>query len=158
MIRPSLGHLGRVPLKATLLALVALGALAAFALGAQPVAGGHYKGHIDNSPVNTAISFRVSGNGAKVRNLKTKLDPVFGGSECGGTTPSVTQTSKPADISRRNSFRGVIHYTYPGSGGTHGKAIVHGKFRRNGRERGTVKASFHNSACDGTATYSTKVH
>src|SRR5438477_13141694 len=132
------------------------GALAALALAGQPVAGDHYKGHIQNPPVNTAISFKVSPNGTKVRHLKTRLDPVFGGQACGGTTASVTQTSKPARISGRGIFGGVIHYTYPASGGTHGKAIVHGKFRSHRRERGTVTATFHNSHCDGSAPYSTK--
>jgi hypothetical protein len=157
MLRRRVRHRSRLSLVAAALALGALGVAAAFALAAHPVGGAKYKGHIKNEPVNTKIKFKVSNDGDTVKRLRTKLDPIFNDEVCGGVTPSVTQESDPAHISRKGKFRGVIHYTYPESGGTKGKAIVKGKFRRNGRERGKVIASFNNPDCDGTARYSTKV-
>ena len=130
--------------------------MAAVALAAHPVGGAKYKGHIENNPVNTKISFKVSGNGTEVRDLKTKLDPIFNAAECGGTTSSVTQESSPAHISGKGKFRGVIHYTYPDSGGTHGKAIVKGRFHSDGTEGGKVIATFNNPDCNGKGHYSTK--
>jgi hypothetical protein len=149
-------HRSRLRVGAAAIALGALGVMAAVALAANPVSGAKYKGHIENNPVNTKISFKVSGNGTKVRHLKTKLDPIFNAAQCGGTTSSVTQKSKPAHISGKGKFRGVIRYTYPDSGGTHGKAIVKGRFHSNGTEGGKVIATFHNPDCNGTGHYSTK--
>jgi hypothetical protein len=156
MSRRSTGRRPRLPLGAAALALVALCATAALALAAHPVNGGRYKGQIENSPVNTKISFKVNRSGTKVHHLKTKLDPIFNNDVCGGVTPSVTQESNPARISRRGKFRGVIHYTYPESGDAHGKAIVKGKFHRHGKEDGKVIARFENPDCNGSAPYSTK--
>jgi hypothetical protein len=151
-------HRTRLRIGAAAIALGALGATAALALAAHPVNGAHYKGHIENHPVNTKISFDVSNDGTKVRHLKTKLDPIFNDQVCGGVTPSVTQKSDPAHISHRGKFRGVIHYTYPESGGTHGKAIVKGRFHGDGSEGGRVIATFHNPDCNGSAHYSTQPH
>ena len=70
-------HRSRLRVGAAAIALGALGVMAAVALAANPVSGAKYKGHIENNPVNTKISFKVSGNGTEVRHLKTKLDPIF---------------------------------------------------------------------------------
>lgn len=156
MLRRSVRHRSRLPVGAIALAIGALCATAALALAAQPVDGGHYKGQLDNPPVNTKISFKVSNNGNEVRRLKTKADPVFLSSGCDETTPDVTQESDPAHISHKGKFRGVIHYTYPGFD-THAKAVVKGKFHRHGRESGKLIATFPaNPTCNGTAHYSTK--
>jgi hypothetical protein len=151
-------HRSRLRVGAAAIALGALCGTAALAFAAHPVEGGHYKGHIDNPPVKTKISFKVSNDGTKVRDLKTKLDPIFNANVCGGVTQSVTQESDAAHISRKGKFRGVIHYTYPDSGGTHGKAIVKGRFLRNGTEGGKVIATFNNPDCNGSGHYSTKAH
>jgi hypothetical protein len=129
----------------------------AVAMAAHPVSGGHYKGKIQNSPINTVIKFKVSNDGTTVKRLRTKLDPVFNADVCGGVTQSVEQESDPAHISRRGKFRGKINYTYPDSGNTKGKAIVKGKFRRHHRATGKVKATFNNPDCNGTAHFQTKV-
>jgi hypothetical protein len=143
-------------LGAATLGLGALCATAAIALAAHPVGGGHYKGHIQNSPVNTKIKFKVSQNGQEVRALKTKADPVFFGEGCDEVTPDVEQESDPAHISHKGKFRGVITYTYPGFPDDPAKAVVKGKFHRHGHESGKVIATFPNEACNGTAHYSTK--
>jgi hypothetical protein len=146
----------RIPLTTAILAAALVLGGVAVVLAAHPVEGAKYKGKIKNDPVNTKISFEVSGNGEKVRDLKTKLDPIFNDAVCGGVTPSVTQGSNPANISRKGKFRGKIIYTYPDSG-TFAQAIVKGKFRRHGRATGKVTASFPNTDCDGEARFSTKV-
>ncbi len=147
----------RVPLTAAMLTAAALLGAAAVVLAAHPVEGAKYKGQIENDPVNTKISFKVSNNGNEVRKLKTKADPVFFSDGCNEVTPEVEQESDPADISRKGKFRGVIHYTYT-EFGTHAKAVVEGRFHRNGKEGGTVEATFPaNHDCDGTAHYSTEV-
>lgn len=153
----SIRHRVHAPLMAGVLALAGLLATAAMVMAGQPVGGGHYKGNIDNGSVHTKISFRVSNDGNEVRRLKTKLDPIFHNNVCGGVTPSVTQESNPAHISNQGKFRGVIHYTYPESGGTKGKAVVTGKFRSHGREDGKVTATFANPDCNGSGGYSTEV-
>jgi hypothetical protein len=145
-----------VPLAATALIAAGLLGAAAVVLAAHPVGGAKYKGQIANDPVNTKISFKVSDNGTKVRKLKTKADPVFFSDGCNEVTPEVEQESDPAHISRKGKFRGVIHYTY--SNDAHAKAVVKGRFHRNGKERGSVKATFPaNHTCDGKAHYSTEV-
>jgi hypothetical protein len=130
---------------------------AAIVLAAHPIDGAKYKGKIKNDPVNTKISFRVSDNGNKVRELKTKDDPVFFSDGCTEVTPDVEQESDPADISRKGKFRGVINYTY--SNDATAKAVVKGKFRKHGRRaRGKVTATFPaNPDCDGTAPFKTRV-
>ena len=65
----------------------------------------------------------------------------------------MTQKSKPAHISGKGKFRGEIRYTYPDSGGTHGKAIVKGQFHFDATEGGKVIATFHNPDCNGTGHY-----
>ncbi len=147
----------RVPLTAAMLTAAALLGAAAVVLAAHPVEGAHYKGQIENDPVNTKISFHVSNDGTEVRGLKTQLDPIFNNDVCGGVTPSVTQESDTAHISRKGKFRGVIHYTYPESGNSKAKAVVKGRFHRHGHEGGKVTADFPNDDCDGTAHYSTEV-
>jgi hypothetical protein len=139
------------------LALGALGVAAAFALAAHPVGGAKYKGQIENAPVNTKISFKVSNDGSTVKRLKTKADPVFFSDGCSEVTPDVEQDSNPAHISRKGKFKGVINYTY--SNDATAKAVVKGRFHRHGREGGKVKATFPaNPDCDGTAHYSTKAN
>jgi hypothetical protein len=156
MLKRSVRHRSRLPVGAIALAIGALCATAALALAAHPVEGAHYKGKIENAPVNTKISFKVSQNGEKVHGLKTKADPIFVSDGCTDTTPDVEQESDPAHISHKGKFRGVIHYTYTDFG-THAKAIVKGKFHRHGKESGKVIATFPaNPTCDGTAHYSTE--
>jgi hypothetical protein len=146
----------RLPLGAAAVGLGVLCATAAVALAAHPVEGAKYKGQMQNDPVNTQISFRVSNDGSEVRHLKTKADPIFLSDGCTDTTPDVEQQSDPARISRKGKFKGVIHYTYTGFD-THAKAVVKGKFRPNGRESGKVTATFPaNPTCNGKAPYSTK--
>ena len=155
MLRRSVRHRSRLPVGAIALAIGALCATAALALAAHPVEGAHYKGKIENAPVNTKISFKVSQNGNEVRRLKTKADPIFVSDGCTDITPDVEQESNPAHISRKGKFRGVIHYTY--SNDAHAKAVVKGKFHRHGRESGKLIATFPaNPTCNGTAHYSTK--
>ena len=146
----------RVPLAATTVVAAGLLGAAAVVFAAHPVEGAKYKGQIDNDPVNTKISFTVSGNGTEVRKLKTKADPVFFSDGCNEVTPEVEQESDPAHISSKGKFRGVIHYTY--SNDAHAKAVVKGRFHRNGTEGGKVTATFPaNHDCDGTAHHSTEV-
>lgn len=154
-----MGRRLRVPLAAAVLTGAALLGATAVVLAANPIEGAKYKGKIRNDPVNTKISFRVSDNGNKVRELKTKADPVFFSDGCTEVTPEVEQESDAADISRRGKFKGVIDYSYPGSGGATAKAVVKGKFRNHGRRaKGKVTATFPaNPDCDGTARFKTKV-
>jgi hypothetical protein len=147
----------RVPLAGTMVVAAGPVGAAAIALAVHPVEGAKYKGAIKNHPVNTEISFKVSNDGGEVKNLKTKADPVFLSDGCNAVAPDVEQESDPAHISHRGEFRGVIHYTYTDFG-THARAVVKGKFRRHGKEKGRVKATFPaNHDCDGSARYSTVV-
>jgi hypothetical protein len=150
-------HRSRLPLGAAAAGIGVLCVTAAVAFAGHPAPGAHYKGQIENSPVNTVIKFKVSNDGTEIKRLRTKLDPIFNDAVCGGVTPSVTQESDPAHISRKGKFRGKITYTYPESGNTHGKAIVKGKFRRHHRAAGKVKATFNNPDCNGTAHFQANV-
>jgi hypothetical protein len=156
MLSRSTGRRLRLPLGAALLALVALCATAALALAAHPVAGGHYTGHeTGNSGINAKISFKVNHKGTKVRDLKTKPDGVFNFPSC-TPDPTATQTSKPAEISNKGKFKGVVHYTY--SGGGEGKAVITGKFKSHGREKGVLTGTFDNPDCNGAAAYTTNAN
>jgi hypothetical protein len=154
MYRRSTRRRLRLPLGAAAVGLGVLCATAAVALAAHPVEGAKYKGQMQNNPLNTQISFRVSKDGSEVRHLKTKPDPIFPTAGCTDATPNVEQQSDPAHISRKGKFKGVIHYTY--SNDARAKAVVKGRFRPNGRESGKVTATFPtNTDCNGTAPYST---
>jgi hypothetical protein len=149
-------HRSRLPLGAAVAGIGVLCVTAAVALAGHPAPGAHYKGQIQNDPVNTKIKFKVSNDGTKVKGLKTKADPVFFSDGCDEVTPDVEQESDAAHISRKGKFKGVIHYTY--SNDATAKAVVKGRFRRHHKARGTVKATFPaNPACDGKAPFSAKV-
>ena len=149
-------HRSRLPLGAAVVGIGILCATAAVALAGHPVPGAHYKGHMENDPVNTKLSFKVSNDGTQAKGLKTKADPVFFSGGCTEVTPDVEQDSNPVDISRKGKFRGVIGYLY--SNDATAKAVVKGRFRRHHKVSGTVKATFPaNPDCDGKAPFSAKV-
>ncbi len=147
----------RLPLGAAVVGIGTLCATAAVALAGHPVSGAQYTGQMENDPVNTKISFKVSNDGTQVKGLKTKADPVFFSDGCNEVTPDVEQDSRPADISRKGKFRGVIGYLYSDAH-ANAKAVVKGRFRRHHKVSGTVKATFPaNPSCDGKAPFSAKV-
>ena len=155
MPRRSVRHRSRLSLGAAALALGALCVAAAFALAAHPVAGGHYKGQIENSPVNTKISFKVSNDGSTVKGLKTSSTRCSSAAavprRLRGSSRSLTRPTSPA----KGKFRGVIHYSFNGATA---KAVVKGQFHRHGAETGKVTATFEaNPSCDGTAHFETEV-
>ncbi len=135
-------------------ALVLVGALAAataFAHGAGPVEGAKYSGPVKGTQTPTTITFKVAGNGKKVRDVIPH--PTFP-LKCGafGATKYV---SKSARI-KGGKFKAKVSFITD-TGAQLPAGTVKGKFAEHKREAGTltpIKAV--GSACLDTFDYKTK--
>ena len=114
------------------LAVLAVGTIAAIAFAAGPVKGAKYSGHLKGQ--TTTVTFKVSPSGKKVTGMRVK--PYIPNS-CGSGGPPPSQTSKPAKI-KNGRFTAKVEAQIPQGDWS---ATVTGKFLSGGKEQGVVKAS-----------------
>jgi hypothetical protein len=145
-------HFARAATLSTVAALLC----ATAALAANAVKGGSYKGTVTGHPTIT-VTFKVSGSGKQVTNLKINNTPLY----CSGGGPPTPVRFKNATISKQGTFTSTGRYVIkvgPNKGKVGTRLKITGEFSKGGRESGSLKTTYSGATqCGGTSSYKTKV-
>jgi hypothetical protein len=139
------------------LTLMSGGALAANLVRGAVIRGASYHGALSGAHAKATISFRVSGAGTEVENLRISSLPIY----CGGKGPPGTPKIRfpTAGISARGTFSSAgkdVIASGPLKGSVAATLLVSGTFAAAGKESGTVTTTYSGSArrCGGRSPYS----
>jgi hypothetical protein len=131
------------------LCLLALTADAADALAAGPIRGARYAGITTQS--KGPVTLKVARNGRSVA-VSVPIPPVF----CARPAIVQIQTTKPAKISKKGTFKGSISYEGLFTTGVTAKVYFEGRFNGK-RATGKVRSEFLQvTGCDGSTSFSAK--
>jgi hypothetical protein len=141
-----------------LLAAIAVGVLgySGVALAANQVKGAGYSGQLAAPRTSYLVSFKVSGNGRQVTDLKISNTPFY----CQGGGRPIPVSFASTKISKAGTFTSTGKYVIvegPLKGQVGTKLKITGKFAKHDGEQGTVTSTYPKTpTCNGKSSYTTK--
>jgi hypothetical protein len=141
-----------------LLVAIAVGVLSycGVALAANQVKGASYSGALAAPRTSYLVSFKVSGNGKRVTDLKISSIPFY----CQGGGRPIPVSFASAKISKAGTFTSTGRHVI-GEGPLKGQVgttlAITGRFSAHGSEQGTLVSTYpKTSSCNGKSSYTTK--
>ena len=118
------------------------------ALASNVIKGASYAGHYEGG-VTTSISFTVSANGKKVKDLSVTT-PFKCSGGCGGAGSPIGGSAR---ISKKGKFEATLKLMDPGSTQAYGSDTVTGTFLKHGKATGTVTSHFDHGGSGETVSW-----